>query len=69
MEGMTLTIDCSDCRMQHTPACEDCVVTFICGHDAGDALVIDAAEERAVRLLSRAGLVPRLRHEARADCA
>ena len=66
---MTLTIDCAECRMQHTDACADCVVTFICGREPGDAVVIDAAEERAVRLLSRAGLVPGLRHERRTDCA
>ncbi|MHB1929527.1 MAG: hypothetical protein ACYDEN_05565, partial [Acidimicrobiales bacterium] len=66
---MTITIDCGECRMQHTPVCKDCVVTFICGREAGDALVIDAAEEQAVRLLGRAGLVPHLRHEARSECA
>ena len=30
----------------------------------GEALVIDVEEERAVRTLARAGLVPRLRHRA-----
>jgi len=48
--------------MQHTSACDDCVVTFICGREPDDAVVIDAAEARAVRLLSDAGLVPRLRY-------
>ncbi|HET9071628.1 MAG TPA: hypothetical protein VFN60_06910 [Acidimicrobiales bacterium] len=66
---MTLTIDCAECEMQDTPACADCVVSFICGREPDDALVIDAAEERAVRLLGRAGLVPRLRHRQRVDCA
>jgi hypothetical protein len=56
-----LSISCDDCVMQHTPACEDCVVTFICRRDAGDAVVIDVADARAVRLLSEGGLVPRLR--------
>ena len=56
-----LTISCDECVMQHTAACDDCVVTFICGREPDDALVIDAAEARAVRLLSQAGLVPRLR--------
>jgi hypothetical protein len=51
--------------MQHTEYCDDCVVTFICGREPDDALVIDADEERAVRLLSQAGLVPRLRHVPR----
>ncbi len=57
-----LTISCGDCVMQHTDACEDCVVTFICDRAPDDAVVIDAAEARAVRLLSGAGLVPVLRH-------
>jgi hypothetical protein len=59
---MTLTISCDDCCMRHTSACNDCVVTFICDRQPDEALIIDAAEERAVRLLSRVGLVPALRH-------
>ncbi len=61
---MSLTISCDDCRMQGTSACEGCVVTFICGREPHDAVIVDAAEERAVRLLGRSGLVPPLRHEA-----
>ena len=49
--------------MQHTGTCDDCVVTFIIGREPDDAVVIDADEARAVRLLAGAGLVPRLRHE------
>jgi hypothetical protein len=59
-------IDCDECRMQHTSACDDCVVTFIVGREPGEAVVIDVEEERAVRLLTAAGLVPRLRHQRRA---
>ena len=59
------TIDCDDCAMQGTAACADCVVTFICSRAPGEALVIDVAEERALRLLSGAGLVPELRHVRR----
>jgi hypothetical protein len=62
---MTLTISCDDCRMQHTDACRDCVVTFVCDHRPDETLVIDAVEEQAVRVLSRAGLVPALRHRPR----
>ena len=57
-----MTISCDDCTMQHTSACDDCVVTFICGREPDDAVVIDATEVRAVRLLSDAGLVPKLRY-------
>src|SRR5690606_30039128 len=54
-------IDCDDCVMQGTAACDDCVVTFICSREPGEAIVVDVAEVRALRLLSSAGLVPELR--------
>jgi len=58
-------ISCDDCLMQRTSACDDCVVTFICGREPDEAVVIDVAEARAVRLLGEAGLVPRLRQVLR----
>lgn len=64
MDGMSI-ISCDDCVMQGTSTCEDCVVTFICNRDADEAVVIDVAEARAVRLLGDAGLVPRLRQVRR----
>lgn len=60
--GSTLTIDCAECRYQDTSVCDDCVVSFIVGRRPEDAVVVDAAEARAVRLLSKAGLVPGVRH-------
>ena len=60
-----MEISCDDCVVQDTPACEDCVVTFICGREPGEAVVIDVAEARAVRLLGEAGLVPPLRQRTR----
>ena len=59
-----LTIDCDECVMRHTAACDDCVVSFVVNREPGEALVIDVDEERAVRMLASAGLVPRLRHVA-----
>ncbi|HEV7524457.1 MAG TPA: hypothetical protein VGP92_05795 [Acidimicrobiia bacterium] len=59
------TIDCDDCVMAHTNACDDCVVTFILRREPGEALVIDADEERALRSLQGGGLVPELRHRPR----
>jgi hypothetical protein len=56
-----LTIDCDRCELQETTACEDCVVTFLLGREPDDAVVIDADEARAMRMLERAGLVPTLR--------
>ena len=63
LEGMTtLTIECDGCIMQGTDACDDCVVSFICGREPEDAVVFDVAEERALRTLGRGGLVPPIRH-------
>lgn len=60
--GETRTIDCETCTMRDTAACDDCVVTFICSREPDEAVIIDVAEERAVRMLIRSGLVPGLRH-------
>lgn len=66
---MTYAIDCADCEMQATEACDDCIVSFIVGREPGTAIVIDVAEARALRELSGAGLVPGLRHRVRAGNA
>jgi len=59
-----LIIDCDQCRMQHTDACDDCVVTFLCTGST-DAVVVDVAEARALRLLADSGLAPPLRLDRR----
>lgn len=61
----SITISCADCTMVGTSACTDCVVSFICDREPDDAVVIDAAEARGVRLLAEAGLVPGFRHNRR----
>ncbi|HWF14583.1 MAG TPA: hypothetical protein VG244_00230 [Acidimicrobiales bacterium] len=61
-----LTIDCDRCSLQSTDACNDCVVSFLLGREPDDAVVIDADEARAMRMLGRAGLVPTLRFNNRA---
>jgi hypothetical protein len=64
--GMNVrSIDCGECVMAGTDACDDCVVTFILRREPGEALVIDAEEERALRTLQGGGLVPELRHRPR----
>jgi hypothetical protein len=60
-----LRIDCDECALQHTEACDDCLVSYICSREPDDALVIDVAEVRALRLLSGGGLIPELRHVRR----
>jgi hypothetical protein len=61
-----MLIDCDECVMAGTDACDDCVVSFLVERRPGDAVVIDADEQRAVRMLAGAGLVPDLRHRRRA---
>jgi hypothetical protein len=56
----SLVIDCEQCTMQDTDTCDDCVVSFLLDRDPDDAVVIDADEARAMRLLENAGLVPSL---------
>lgn len=62
-----LHISCDDCMAKDTAACTDCIVTFICGREPDDAVIIDVDEERAVRLLAGAGLVPGLRHQRKSS--
>jgi len=67
MTGATISIDCGDCLLQASDACDDCLVSFVLGRDPDDAVVIDADEARAVRSLARVGLVPAIRHVPRAE--
>jgi hypothetical protein len=66
MAAGACTISCGDCVLDGTDACGDCVVSFLLERDPRDAVVIDAEEARAIRLLEGVGLVPALRHERRA---
>jgi len=61
-----LSFSCSQCSFEGTSACDDCVVSFVLDRDPEDAVVIDADEARAMRLLHQAGLVPSLKFEGRA---
>ena len=62
MTTSSFTISCDDCVMAGTDVCSDCIVTFLCERDPDEAVIIDADEERAVRMLSRAGLTGGFRH-------
>jgi hypothetical protein len=61
-----LTIDCDCCALRNTDACDDCVVSFLLEREPDDAVVIDADEALAMRMLERAGLVPTLRFSTQA---
>lgn len=53
-------IDCDHCTMQHTAACDDCIVTALLDRPKG-AVILDFEQERAVRRLADAGLAPQSR--------
>lgn len=61
-----MLISCDDCRMQGTDACNDCVVTYLLDRPDG-AVVFDADEERALREMNRAGLLPEVKWQPRSD--
>lgn len=63
--GEILHISCDDCVMEGTDVCGDCLVTFLCNREPGEAVLIDVAEVRALRLLEAGGLAPALRHRRR----
>jgi hypothetical protein len=65
MPTESISISCDECVLTGTSACEDCVVTFLLAPQVGEAIVVDVAEARAVRMLQRAGLVPELRFRRR----
>ncbi len=62
-----LTISCEDCALQNTSACTGCLVSFVLDREPGDAVVLDAEEARALRVLQRAGLVAPSRYQAHAS--
>jgi hypothetical protein len=58
-----LVVDCDDCAGNGTSACADCVVSHVLAGEAPVRLTLESTEERAVRLLAKAGLIPDLRFE------
>ena len=66
-EDVAITIECDRCAFQGTSACRGCLVSFVLDREPGDAVIIDADEARALRVLADAGLVPGSRFEASAS--
>ncbi len=63
-----MLISCDTCAMQHSSHCNDCIVSVVVTPDPKrGALVVDADEERALRELARAGLVPEIRMRRRRE--
>lgn len=53
-----MLIDCEQCAMRDTSACDDCVVTCLLGDSPID---MSDSQEEALRNLAEQGLIPRLR--------
>lgn len=53
-----MLIDCQQCAMLDTSACDDCVVTVLLG---SGPVELDELEATAISSLADEGLVPRLR--------
>lgn len=53
-----MLIDCEQCAMKDTGACDDCVVTCLLGDGPVD---MSDTQDEALRNLADQGLVPRLR--------
>ncbi len=61
-----MLIDCDQCVMRYTDACDGCIVTFLLDRGEG-AVVFDVAEERAIRALQDGGLAPASHYLPRAS--
>ncbi|HEV3329114.1 MAG TPA: hypothetical protein VGZ33_06925, partial [Acidimicrobiales bacterium] len=55
-EDVAITIECDRCVRQDSTACGGCLVSFVLDRSPGDAVIIDADEARALRVLADAGL-------------
>lgn len=55
-----MLIDCDQCAMQKTPACNDCVVNHLL-RDLAGPIEVDPDSAEALDVLADVGLVPRLR--------
>ena len=65
-----MLISCDTCQMRHSDHCRDCVVQAVLDPSPRrGALVVDADEERALRELARAGLIPEIRMRRRKHSA
>ena len=56
-----ISISCECCVRRGTPDCTDCLVSFVVG-STPEEFTLTSDEAAVVRLLSREGLVPRLRY-------
>lgn len=55
-----MRISCDECTMQHSTACNDCVVTYLLRESPGP-VEIDLEEANALGRMASVGLLPPLR--------
>jgi len=60
---MELSISCDGCVRRGTSDCQDCLVSFVLGHEP-ETLTMDVESATLADLLANEGLVPRLRYIA-----
>ncbi len=60
VSGIEVSISCGDCVRRSTPDCEDCLVSYVLG-DQPETLTMSAELADVAGMLSREGLVPRLK--------
>jgi hypothetical protein len=65
MATESISISCDECALQHSDACEECVVSILLGPEEPAAVIVDVMEARAMRMLQGVGLVPELRFRRR----
>ena len=61
-----MIIDCSECEMQNTDACKDCLVMAVLSREEAKPLEITPDERAAFQELHAAGLAPVLKFKRRA---
>lgn len=69
LDEPAVMIDCDSCVAQFTDACDDCLVSYLVGHEEGAPVLLDDDEKKAVDLLTDAGLVPPSRFVQRSGIA
>jgi hypothetical protein len=60
-ERVELTISCSCCVRRGTPDCDDCLVSFVVGHD-GAEVQLESDDLRAAQMLVDEGMISPLRY-------
>lgn len=61
-----MIIDCDECELKGTDACEDCFVMAVLSRKEHEPLVLEPEEEEAIQVLREAGLAPVIKFRRKA---